>query len=396
MILTCEQCDTRFRLDESRLPAKGARVRCSRCKHSFFVRPPGVSQAEAIDAIAAEAAHTAKPAKADVAWDLDEGADPGSTLQRARSAPAPAPPSDLADESDWRFEDEVPQLGDSGASLDLPNGEAPALSGEPDANESSFAQLGDPESWDLLSTTDPGDQAGGAPPAAGRVDPPAARRERPPPPELERPRPAAVAATPPAETRIDAMPIVAIEPTPHQRSLGHGVAALLAVLVLAGSLHATPSHVVAPPAMPIGTFAIEKLHARLVDNVWTGPVWVVSGELHNATAQPHRLDAAVGVVLLDRNGVPIEGAVALAQPALDASRLGGEDPVVLHEQASDAAAALATRSLAPDARVAFDAVFPSAPRGAARFAVQQRPAPALPEAHEPSPAPPTDPAAPLS
>ncbi len=40
MIVTCPSCMTKFKLDESRLPAKGAKVRCSRCRHVFFLAPP--------------------------------------------------------------------------------------------------------------------------------------------------------------------------------------------------------------------------------------------------------------------------------------------------------------------------------------------------------------------
>lgn len=39
MVITCEQCETRFRLDDARIPDAGVRVRCSRCKHAFFVKP---------------------------------------------------------------------------------------------------------------------------------------------------------------------------------------------------------------------------------------------------------------------------------------------------------------------------------------------------------------------
>ncbi|MCH7709638.1 MAG: zinc-ribbon domain-containing protein, partial [Myxococcales bacterium] len=39
MIITCEQCETRFQLDDERVPAKGAKVRCSRCRHAFYVKP---------------------------------------------------------------------------------------------------------------------------------------------------------------------------------------------------------------------------------------------------------------------------------------------------------------------------------------------------------------------
>ncbi|MGQ9647246.1 MAG: DUF3426 domain-containing protein [Thermodesulfobacteriota bacterium] len=40
MIVTCTSCMTRFSLEESRIPAKGAKVRCSKCQHVFFVTPP--------------------------------------------------------------------------------------------------------------------------------------------------------------------------------------------------------------------------------------------------------------------------------------------------------------------------------------------------------------------
>lgn len=46
MIVTCASCLTKFSLDESRIPAKGAKVRCSRCQHVFFIVPPTESEEE--------------------------------------------------------------------------------------------------------------------------------------------------------------------------------------------------------------------------------------------------------------------------------------------------------------------------------------------------------------
>jgi predicted Zn finger-like uncharacterized protein len=46
MIVTCASCLTKFSLDESRIPAKGAKVRCSRCQHVFFIVPPTESKEE--------------------------------------------------------------------------------------------------------------------------------------------------------------------------------------------------------------------------------------------------------------------------------------------------------------------------------------------------------------
>jgi predicted Zn finger-like uncharacterized protein len=405
LILTCEKCDTRFRLDESRLPAKGARVRCSRCKHAFFVQPPGSGSAEAIDALAADAARTGQPAKPDVSWDLDESADPSSTLQRSRSAPVAEAPAPLDDESDWRFEDEVPQLGDSGASLDLPNGEAPVLSAEPDANESSFAQLGDPESWDLLSTSSGDLGATGNKAIGGLQAPPPRVVESKPVREVEpaaAPRHAAAPiAAQPEEAPAVATPRRVVEAPPQVRAAGYAATVALAAALLAGALRATPAPVAEPLKVAVGPLAIENLSARVVENVFAGPIWVVSGEIHNATREAHRLDTGVGVMLLDRGGDPIPGALALAQPAVDAANVAGDEPEAMQERATIAAGALAEFSLAPDARVAFDAVFPSAPRDAARFAIApqplaQRPAPPAeaPAAPPPQPEAASEPAVP--
>ncbi len=41
MIITCDECSTSFRLDESLLKDEGSKVRCSLCKHVFTAFPPG-------------------------------------------------------------------------------------------------------------------------------------------------------------------------------------------------------------------------------------------------------------------------------------------------------------------------------------------------------------------
>jgi len=40
MIVTCASCLAKFNLDDSRISGKGAKVRCSRCQHVFYVAPP--------------------------------------------------------------------------------------------------------------------------------------------------------------------------------------------------------------------------------------------------------------------------------------------------------------------------------------------------------------------
>jgi predicted Zn finger-like uncharacterized protein len=49
MIVTCASCLTKFNLDESRIPAKGTKVRCSRCQHVFLVTPPQETKEEVLE-----------------------------------------------------------------------------------------------------------------------------------------------------------------------------------------------------------------------------------------------------------------------------------------------------------------------------------------------------------
>ena len=108
MIVTCEECSTSFQLDEARIPATGARVRCSRCKHAFFLPSPSASSADAVHSVAEQAAHAAAASVPSVAEDLG-----------GESAAAPADASDsqagsasVLDEEDWQFSEEVRVEGD--------------------------------------------------------------------------------------------------------------------------------------------------------------------------------------------------------------------------------------------------------------------------------------------
>jgi predicted Zn finger-like uncharacterized protein len=40
MIISCEKCHTRFKLNESRIKPSGTRLRCSKCQHTFELKPP--------------------------------------------------------------------------------------------------------------------------------------------------------------------------------------------------------------------------------------------------------------------------------------------------------------------------------------------------------------------
>jgi predicted Zn finger-like uncharacterized protein len=69
MIIQCEKCRTRFRLDDTKVKDKGVKVRCTKCKHVFTVRKesPEAESFEAEGALAgfASAAHEDQPFSAE-------------------------------------------------------------------------------------------------------------------------------------------------------------------------------------------------------------------------------------------------------------------------------------------------------------------------------------------
>lgn len=46
MIVTCPSCSARYKLDDSKITGRGARITCPRCRHVFVVFPSGAARAE--------------------------------------------------------------------------------------------------------------------------------------------------------------------------------------------------------------------------------------------------------------------------------------------------------------------------------------------------------------
>jgi len=51
LIITCAECETQFQLEETRVPESGIRVRCSVCKHAFFVPHPDSLEEDGVDPV---------------------------------------------------------------------------------------------------------------------------------------------------------------------------------------------------------------------------------------------------------------------------------------------------------------------------------------------------------
>jgi predicted Zn finger-like uncharacterized protein len=370
VIITCERCDTEFQLDDGRVPMSGARVRCSRCKHAFFVLPPAASLDQGIEQ-AASAALAGDPTP-EVTEDLHE----------VHAAEPPISGEGDDSESDWQF-----------------NGDLPADPGDssPDLHVSGFAPASDP-ARDVLGESGSEDDSGPGLELASEPEPPPSRDEpreerrasetTEPSADLgspvdwdffnkpaERAAPAAAAAprrasAPVLSIDVDATP----EPEPRRRSpvaLRYAVdaagwiavAALCAVALVRGL--APPAPVATSWAAPAPGLALENVRGRWLDNASLGRLYVVSGRVENRTPDAAALPP-LALELRDASGralgdpIPLRGAVP---------------PGALRE--ADAAALATAGSdlpggLAPGVGWDFEVVAWPLPAKAERFAIRTR------------------------
>jgi predicted Zn finger-like uncharacterized protein len=419
VIVVCQKCRTRFQLDESRLSPKGVRVRCSRCKHAFFVAPRATDD-QTLHGLAAEAAASGRAGrrKPGPTVDLPGPGETDAELSRSLAAASAADEP----EADWQFNIDPPggELGDAGDAtpppaeipdseptesdavesffefdgLDDPGpesgegtpvraakgpkatatgdaDEAPASAPAPKTpiapeNEVDFEDLGNPDGWDFGL---PGGAGGAAPapkaaaPKVAAPAPAAARRRAEPAPRAER------------STARAARPTDAPTPLP---AIVHAAAWLLAaalfVFGVRGALAPLPAALPAE-TLSVGSLELAGLRVRHVENLWAGPLVVLSGELRTPGAGPAAGGRAPRVELTDAQGAALAVGPTWFGRATSEQSLRESEPEALARAQIDSARALALRGLGPNERVEVQAVIPELPAGAVGFRLEAGPPP---------------------
>jgi len=385
LTVTCEQCATQFHLDDAKVPPGGARVRCSRCKHAFFIEPPGKApELGPIDRAAQDALDAEAPPAPDPTEDLSApSSEVGSDFDDS---------DDPSNESDWEF-NQGPIGGDLSAQEEPGGGRdvareaiddllgsrpAPRVAAAPRAGrgapraseETDFGaveeDLGSPESWDLLADDSPSASGAGAslePSGAGAQT----RRD-----------PALVArlgglATPVAEWTPPSEPSVVLAWIARMgHVIGWSATSLLFVIVAIVTL--TPA--IAPNAeadfgtQPLAGLEAQKISGRWVENAVASALFVVSGRLVNPTAVPAALGTRIGVRLLDANGNRLPGESAAAGPVILEWELREADPAGLQARQAEGGRALAAEVIQPGQSLAFEAVVRDMPMAASRFVLE--------------------------
>jgi len=366
VVVVCESCSTRFRVDEARIPPKGTLVRCSRCKATFIVKAPSASFEETVEDVVAEVSEAGGRPLPEPAEDLFDRAldDLGETGNR---------PVGAVDDEAWEF-DEAPAGGPSPA-LGTPGrerlGAAPATP--------QLEEIGSPEDWDLL-----GDSVDAAAREAAFALPVESKPVLPP---------AAVSAPAPARRSEEPAPSA---PVLRSGDVGRTLAnagriavrstawLALAALFSVGIARVVPrggTALVAPAAakeaigLPDGE--ARGVHVRFVENVFAGTLFVVQGELARASADP-----ALGVRVhwVDETGARL-GAGEWARPVPAAREL--------RERAPEALRAGPQLALQPaPLEGPFAAIFDTLPNEATGVALALE--------RLPSPPPPAEPEAPAT
>lgn len=321
MIVTCERCDTRFQLDDLRVPATGTRVRCSRCKHVFLLMPTDASPAERVHALAEAALRAPDSTPPSVTRDL------------------PAPPA--SEEPEWQFVDTQPPAPARPATETPGSDPWDGILDEekpPEARE--LDTLGSPEGWTFVSEEAP-------PLQPSRPAAPASRRPRLPARRV-------------AEAAAEVVPV---------RSRAFELAGwttttvLLLAIVHGIDWTGAPPPLAARVALESG-LVVEDLSVRWVESRVRGPLLVVGGEVVNPAAAPTGAPAHLTVRVVGPMG---EGQANASDPRpLDALR----DP----PPGAPSSVPLRITPLAPGARVAFEAAVEGPPAAQSRLELRLAPA----------------------
>jgi predicted Zn finger-like uncharacterized protein len=416
VIVTCEQCSTQFQLDDAKVPETGARVRCSRCKHAFFIEAPGRADVARADELAREAlgrgAEAGEEVDPESDWQFNHDSDAeAGVYDRASAARAVDQLLGADPEPDAGAGADL-SISSAGDSLEQEVGDPPPAGGpdplpEEPAGEAASASapelaaaepdLGDPEDWDFFDQAEArgGPDGDPAPRAVlGRVE---LVREawKEPLREVGPGSGRGVRSRRPAPLALDLEEAAARRRAWLARAgnaSGWLVTAALAAFGLYRGLAPRAAEAVRPPVPVLAGLEARSVEGRWVENARAGALYVVSGRLVNSGEQAAEPRAVLRAVLLDAAGDAVPAEPAVLGPERESAEVRERDPRDLREEQELAARQLAWASIGAGRDRPFQALFADVPPAAERFRIEL--GPGVPEP-APAPEPAPTPAAPL-
>jgi predicted Zn finger-like uncharacterized protein len=423
VLATCDHCFAEYELDDAKIPAGGARLRCKKCDQYFVISPPETSDLQSAD---------------DLAHDALSSGDQGGVDPEPEPEAAEEEEFDPDEESDWQFNDmvevsepdeeveEEPEsafdrdgefgelsvaeevvddlLGSSGsvevdadaaAAVDDLLGEIDTDGLQPDEIDTAESPLGE-SGGDLRAgpetpseDLDPGE--------AGAIDAPGEDLAAASGDSLDdlsdwdlfdQPADADGSAMsagagnfPAARVNTNAAPQVEIavaltDDTPTQvrwtdrvsEIAGWGAVCMMIIVSLVGGLASNSSDARAPAGSWSGAgFEADQIVGRWVDNAVAGSIYVVSGRIRGAPSSNRASRKTVGIRLIDTDGREIDRAPIPLAPEVPERILRESSPAELdafQTRHADQIASLDERW------VPFEAVLTDLPEFAGRFELQ--------------------------
>lgn len=161
MIVICDKCNTKYKLDDSIITEDGAKVRCSKCGNTFIVKRPRAEDIQKIAQSPEQDSHVLS-SQADIHSDLDKAINETiSDITGQQPEPPDAgnkPAKEFDNEFDWSAlsENKEKLLKEDIPKADLPTEEPAALEWTP-GDLTKELEPANPESMELKEMANKGD-----------------------------------------------------------------------------------------------------------------------------------------------------------------------------------------------------------------------------------------------
>ncbi len=295
MIIACPECSTRFNLDSDRIPDKGAKVRCARCKHVFLVEKPLDLESPPVE-------------------EVETFQEDSTTGAEEQPAPHESFSETAADDSDFSY-DKFQEL-DSGAT----QGETFAAGSEA-VDENFFSSHQDKGTTSNSETEDDFTFTESMEEPVSTIEKVLATEEEIPAVtesvvEEEAVTEPVTAADPPTERESVSQPIEEKKGGPVSSIIRILLLLILGILIIGGvfvyingpdQLNQTIKQIFGQQTdrtVQTGQITLSKLEGKFIKNEHDGDFFLIHGEATNTFPQPRAAIQVKGVIF-DQNGKPL-------------------------------------------------------------------------------------------
>jgi len=372
MVIACPECSTKFRVDPDRIPARGAKVRCARCKHVFL------AQKTVLESIAEESLEVSNPAVTAAPEEPSSSFSPVPESSEPETEAFSAIEEDLTSpsvESDFNYDqfrdlDQTPQEEENFAfseDLKIEQETADQVTAE---NDFSFGGESD-EPIDRTETSEPADLEEPATVATASIAEEIAQELAAESTEVEKEELPEPVSPPPASPKS----------SPLSGVIRVLVLLILGLLILAGAFYYINGpeqfeqtiqqllgKISARPT-PNGQIALDKLEGKFLKNEEVGELFVIRGEAINHFRES-RASIQVKGIIFDHNGKSLlQKTIFCGNPISDQELQSLPFSKIEELMGNQFGKSLSNMNVNAEQAIPFTIVFRDLPKSLAEFSV---------------------------